>query len=144
MRWQIIGRGVDDPEAHLSGTTKSQMRDCVYFAPNGDRGLVTLSVRQEATSAEAIEGVINGLRAEYPPGTSVSDSGTAFAYCWQADSCWTSLAFGVPPYFFVVNVRRDVGDLGTAEALANAVLENLARCLTSDSETDGDPGPLTA
>lgn len=132
----IIGQRISDAEAHISATPLAQVRDCVYFAR--DRGLVTLSVRQEATSAEAVEGVLNALRADYPPGTSGSQSnfggvlglnqvsGTAFAYCWGADNCQTSLAFSVPPQFFVINVRRDVGNLKTAQAIANVVLENLA------------------
>ena len=131
----IIGQGIADAEAHISATPLARVRDCVYFA--GDRALVTVSVRQEATAPEAVEGVINGLRAEYPPDTIVSQSrfggvlglnqvsGTAFAYCGTPEICWTSLAFGAPPHFFIVNVRRDVGGLETAQAIANAVLEHL-------------------
>lgn len=130
----IIGPRISKAEAHISATPLTRTRDCVYFA--GDLGLVTLSVRQEPTPPEAIEGVINGLRAEYPADATVSQSrfggllglnqaGTAFVHCWAAQHCWTSLAFGVPPHFFIVNVRRGVGDLKTAQAIANAVLENL-------------------
>ena len=130
-------------EDHISATPQALVRDCVYFADaGGSQVRLTLSVRQEATSSVAAEGVIDGLREEYPDGASESQvqlgagflglgqvSATAFDYCWDSsgDTCWISLAFGAPPHFFIVNVRRGIGALQTAQTIANAVLENLGQ-----------------
>lgn len=136
----VLVQRVSLAEEHLSATPQALVRDCVYFDAGGSQGLLTLSVRQEATSSVAAAGVIDDLRAEYPVGASVSHvqvgvgllgfgqvSGTAFQYCWNGDNCWTSLAFGAPPHFFVVNVPRSLGGLQVAQTIANAVLENLGQ-----------------
>jgi hypothetical protein len=136
----VLGRRVSLAEEHLSATPQSLARDCVYFGPGLSQALLTLSVRQEATSSVDAEAVIDGLREEYPVGASVSQvqvgagflglghvSATAFGYCWNGDSCWTSLAFGAAPHFFIVNVPRSIGGLQAAQTIADAVLENLGQ-----------------
>jgi hypothetical protein len=134
----VLGQPVSG-EDHLSAITEAQVRDCVYLAgAGGSHVLLTLSVRQEATSSVAAEAVIDGLREEYPAAARVSEvhvgtgflglgqvSATAFDYCWDGDNCWVSLAVGAPPHFFIVNVRRSIGGLQTAQTIADAVLEGL-------------------
>ena len=128
----VTGRSISEASEHLTAVPLEDIRDCVFFDEGGTSGIAVLSVRQVATSAAEGEALLAELAGGYPSGEvlggHLADGVPAveLRHCDPGNLCYSWLAFSAEPYFIVVRIGRDVGDIREAETLAHVVLQRLS------------------